>query len=106
MINDQKQSQKAAKLSGVLGKILHSLGLTERYNGWTAVNRWSEIVGEEMAKRAKAVKFEDGCLYVAVESDVWRQQISMQLDEIKKKIHQYPFGRAIKTIRLIRTGKG
>jgi predicted nucleic acid-binding Zn ribbon protein len=106
MIDGNKKLKSPDKFSGVLAKIMSSFGLTNRYNGWTVVSKWSEIVGDEIAQKAKAINFEDGCLFVAVEDDSWRQELSMRTDEILKKIKEYPFGRAIKKIRLIHSGKG
>lgn len=101
----KKEYQQPKPISGVIGKILSSFGLSGDYHGWMVVSKWEEIVGEEIANRAKAVRFENGLLYVAVEDDTWRQEISMKLDEIMEQIRSYPFGRAIKQIRLIKRGK-
>lgn len=106
MINGKNKLKSPDNFSGVLGRILKSFGLSERYNGWTVVSKWPEIVGNEIAQKAKAISYEDGCLVVAVEDDSWRQELSMRNDEIMKKIKEYSSGKAVKKIRLIHSGKG
>ena len=93
-------------MSGVLGQVIGALGLTNSYNGWLVVTRWSSIVGRSIAKEAKAVRYEDGCLYVAVADAAWRQELAMRLDELLEEIHSFPYGRSVKQIRLVQGTKG
>ncbi len=102
MKNNAQKNKKPQPISGVLGKVMSSLGLSKTYNGWMVVEKWPQIVGKELAKRSKAIRFENGILYVGVSDDSWRQEISMKSDEIISQIHSYPFGRSIKQIRLIK----
>lgn len=99
--NGQKK-KSPQPISSVIGKIMSSFGISKTYYGWMVVEKWPEIVGKELAKRSKAIRFEDGVLFVAITDDVWRQEISMKSDEIIAQIHSYPFGRSIKQIRLIK----
>ena len=87
-------------------KILKSYGLTDQFYGWSVINNWSEIVGSEIARRAKAVSFEEGCLYISIADDVWRQQLSMKYDELLKKIHSQPYGHVVKELKMIGRQKG
>ena len=89
-------------ISGVIGKIMSAFGISKTYHGWMVVEKWAEIVGSDIAHRSKAIRFEDGVLYVAVADDSWRQEISMKSDEIISQINSYPYGRSIKQIRLIK----
>ncbi|HUV30779.1 MAG TPA: DUF721 domain-containing protein [Acidobacteriota bacterium] len=89
-------------ISGLVDKVMGSLGLSQTYNGWQVVTRWPEIVGEQIAARAQAVRYSEGILYVAVKDAVWRQELAMQIGEILQTIRKYPFGRAVKQVRLVR----
>jgi len=89
-----------------MARVISSLGLTRSYNGWQVVNRWPDIVGKEIASRAHAFRYEDGCIYVAVEQSAWRQELSMRQEELLEKIRSYPGGRTIKEIRLVQGRKG
>jgi len=84
---------------------MHSLGLDRPYDGWQVVQHWPEIVGEAMAERATAFRYDDGTLFVAVPDDVWRHQLSMELESILKRVQAQPYGRAVQTIRLLRGRK-
>ncbi|UCG60498.1 MAG: DUF721 domain-containing protein [Candidatus Zixiibacteriota bacterium] len=94
------------EFSGVLGRVLKSLGLTGKYNGWLVVTRWDEIVGPAVSSKAKAVSYEDGCIFVAVRDSTWRQELSMRQEELLEKIHSLPYGKAVKRIRLVKDVKG
>lgn len=87
-------------ISGILQKVIGSFGLSKSYNGWLVVTNWAEIVGKDIADHARANRFEEGCLYVSVDDAVWRQQLSMSLESILKKIQSMPYGNAVKKIRL------
>jgi hypothetical protein len=93
-------------ISGVIGKVIASLGLSGSYNGWQVVNKWPEIVGNAIARKATAVRWEDGCLFVEVRDASWRQELAMKQDELLEKIHSLPYGRSVKEIRLVRGMKG
>jgi predicted nucleic acid-binding Zn ribbon protein len=93
-------------MSGVLARVISSLGIAKSYNGWQVVNLWPEIVGKEIASRADAIRFEDGCIYVAVKDSAWRQELSMRQEELLEKIRSYPYGRTVNEIRLVQGGKG
>ncbi len=69
------------------------------------VSNWPEIVGPALAEQARAKRFADGVLTVAVPDDAWRQQLAMQLETILRRIHSYPEGRQVKSIRLERGEK-
>ena len=86
--------------------MIGSLGLSKSYNGWLVVTRWPEIVGEQIAKRSKAVRYDDGVLFVIVEDAAWRQNLSMEMDNIMAAIRSYPFGKVIKHVRLIGSERG
>ena len=81
-------------------------GLANSYHGWLVVRHWPEIVGDIIAERALAEHYSDGVLYIAVEKDIWRQELQMQREEILKKIHSRPYGKAIKEIRYTGGRKG
>jgi predicted nucleic acid-binding Zn ribbon protein len=84
---------------------MRSLGLDRQYDGWQVVEHWPEIVGAKMAERAAAIRFDDGTLFVAVPDDVWRHQLSMELEAILKRVQAQPYGRAVQRIRLLRGRK-
>lgn len=101
-----KSRTNPVKMSGVLDNILGSLGLQKNYHGWTVVSRWPQLVGEHYARKSHAFRFDDGVLFVAVEDPIWRQEMAMDTEEILKIIHAEPYGRVVKSLRLVRGEKG
>ncbi len=93
-------------ISGVLNSLVRSLGLSRNYNGWLVVNNWPDIVGEQVARVSRAVRFEDGILFVAVEKDAWRQELTMQIESILANIRRLPYGGAVQQVRLVGPRKG
>ena len=99
-------SNEPKALGGVLAEALRTLGLDRQFDGWRVVDEWPNLVGDVTARKAEAVRFEDGVLVVAVPDDSWRQQLSMQREEILKRIHQLPHGQVVEQIRFERGEKG
>ena len=95
--------QEPTHLGNLIERVIGSLGLGERFHGWRIVSRWPEIVGPEIARHARAVRFADGILTVVVEKDVWRQELEMQLESILEKIRLTPGGKAVGKI-VLRSG--
>ena len=93
-------------IAGALESLIGSLGIADSYHGWMVVTKWPEIFAGPIAKRARAFKYDSGTLFVAVEDAAWRQNLSMEIEAMLEKIHSYPFGRTVKTLRLVRNEKG
>jgi hypothetical protein len=93
-------NNEPAHLGGLIEQVFLSLGLGNKFYGWRIANRWSEIVGGEIAKHSRAVKFADGTIFVVVEKDAWRQELEMQLESILNKIRILPGGKAVQKIVL------
>ncbi len=101
-----RHRQPHVPLGNILEKLVRSLGLSRAYNGWMVVNRWAEIAGPQIARRAPAIRFEDDTLFIAAADASWRQTLSLQEDDLLKKIHSYPFGAAVKRLRFVTGRKG
>ena len=99
-----RRRAKPAAIAGVVDQLVQSLGLTRQYHGWLMVSRWPEIVGSHYARKSRAIRFEDGTLYVAVAR--WRQQMALDTEKILDIIHSYPHGGVVKRLRLVWGEKG
>lgn len=93
-------------MANAIESAISALGLSTSYHGWMVVQKWPELVGESIANRAKAFRYDDGTLYVAVKDASWRQNLAMETETILAKIRSYPFGRSIKQIRLVASERG
>jgi len=102
----KREKANIFKLSGALDKVVRSLGLTKKYYGWLVVSNWPTIAGEQVAKVSKAVRFNEGILYIAVEDSAWRQELSMQSESIMESIRRQPYGKVVKQLRFVKGEKG
>ena len=83
-------------------------GLSRPLRGWMAIEAWPEVVGEAVARRARATGFEDGLLIVEVDSPAWVSQIGFLKRDYIVKINQRLGEGVIRDIRFIaaRGGRG
>ena len=102
MYNGKSTKKDAVLLGSFMDKILAGFGLNHNLGGWRAVMHWNEIVGEQLAKHSRALRFSDGTLLVSVEESGWRQECSLDSDRILKEIHEkLPGGKAVKKIQFV-----
>jgi hypothetical protein len=100
-IRNTATGKDAVKLGSLVDKLLAGFGLAHQLGGWRAVARWPEVVGEKNATVSRAIRFSDDTLLVSVPDPVWRQQLSLSVDDILEKIHALPGGRAVRRIHFI-----
>ena len=96
-----RAAKRAQPIAGILERVVRALGHSSEYGGWMAVSQWPEIVGPEIADVARAVKFSEGTLFVAVPDPSWRQELGFRREEILARIHRRPLGKVIKELRLV-----
>jgi predicted nucleic acid-binding Zn ribbon protein len=53
-----------------------------------ALRNWSEIVGEELAKRSSPERYERGTVWVAVTGSAWAREIRMIKDRILQRLRE------------------
>ena len=102
----RQKGRQPRPISGVIDALMGSLGLRNSYHGWLVVRNWPQIVGDHIARRSRAIRFDEGVLYVAVPDAVWRQELAMQVENILREIRCLPYGRVIKKVRLVQGQKG
>ncbi len=104
--SSDRSHRPARPISGIVDEVISSLGLTKSYNGWLVVSNWREIVGGQIAKKAPAIRFTDGVIYVAVQDSAWRQTLHLQLEDILKTIRSHPCGRGVQKVILVSGERG
>ena len=93
-------------IAGAVERLIDALGIAKSYHGWMVVTKWPDIVGEQIARAAKAFRFDEGVLYIAVPDASWRQNLVMETDTILLKIRSCPFGRVVTQLRFVHAEKG
>lgn len=78
---------KPESVAAIIQRLIDDLGLKKRYDQERIVQQWPEIVGETIARRAKATRIEHGKLYVNVDRPTWRNELILRKKDILKRIN-------------------
>ncbi len=81
-------------LEEILQVIIKKQNLEKVLEFYDLKERFSDIVGEQIAKQVKIEKFEKGVLTLQVESSAWKNEIFLLRENIIEKINQ-SFGKQI-----------
>ncbi|SEA24013.1 Protein of unknown function [Desulfuromusa kysingii] len=84
--SDRPPMKHAEKVSFLLKRILGQPGFGEQLNRHQAWLVWDQLVGEQIAARARPFKLRQGVLEVQVDHPVWMQQLQMMKPQILEKI--------------------
>ncbi len=76
-------NQKAAKpLKLVLEKLIEINGWQESMAFSGLLEKWEQIVGDNIAQHAKLQKLKQGILFIKTDSSVWRSELLIRQEEI------------------------
>jgi predicted nucleic acid-binding Zn ribbon protein len=93
------------RLAEVMPAALREMGLESGLRGWQALVEWPHAVGPQIARRSRAVRFQDGVLWVEVEGSVWLHQLTMLKRDLIRKIGERMGSDSIRDLRFI-NGRG
>ena len=65
----------------------------------SALEGWTEIVGEQIARHSRALSLNDGVLMVQVDGSVWAQELSLLSPEIQERFNRRLGSTAVREIR-------
>ena len=75
---EKQPSQNRGRVSS-LGDVLHQLlrrwGVDGKVREQRAVSHWSQIVGPRIAAHTRAVRVQDGKVFIAVQSSAWKTEL-------------------------------
>lgn len=80
--------KQAERVGPLLKQVLGERGMEERLSRYQAWLVWDKLVGEQIARRARPLRFRQGVLEVQVDHPVWMQQLQMLKPQILAKLHQ------------------
>jgi predicted nucleic acid-binding Zn ribbon protein len=80
--------KKAEKVGSLLKQVLGNQGLTDQLSRYQAWLVWDQLVGEQIARRARPLRLRQSVLEVQVDHPVWMQQLQMLKPKILEKINQ------------------
>lgn len=85
--SDRPPMKHAERVSSLLKQLLGQPGLGEQITRHQAWLVWDQLVGEQIAARARPLKLRKGVLEVQVDHPVWMQQLQMLKPTILAKIN-------------------
>lgn len=85
--SDRPPMKNAERVSSLIKQLLGQPGLGEQITRHQAWLIWDQLVGEQIAARARPLKLRKGVLEVQVDHPVWMQQLQMLKPAILEKIN-------------------
>ena len=90
----------------ILSGLLHHLGLANGVEGWRAVDVWAEAVGPRIARRTRALGFQDGVLMVEVEGSAWQYELGFLKRRLLKELQRRLGSARVRELRFVQTRGG
>lgn len=73
-------------LGPLMERVLSGLGLSREVAEWKTLHRWPEVAGKKMAARVRAVRVQDGVLWVQ-SGPQWAAEVSARKSELLDKLN-------------------
>lgn len=70
-----------------LTALFESASFADGLAGWRAVEKWGDVVGERIAAKTNALRYERGTLVVEVCNSTWIQELSFLQRGIKRRVN-------------------
>lgn len=61
---------------------------SKKIKGYQIVSNWENLAGKEIAKSSQPIKIQDKCLFLAVKSNVWANELNLRKGELVEKINR------------------
>ena len=88
-------------IAGAIKNFLKKTGLEKAIAQQNALERWSTVVGKNVAKNTSAESIEHGTLVIRVATPAWRQELQFQKKEIINSINKELRQKTIKDIKFV-----
>ena len=75
------------KVDAVLAEVLDRHGVADQVRRMGVLDAWPGIVGEQVAKVARAKGVQDATLYVEVDTSAWLMELNMLRAEFLKRVN-------------------
>ncbi|MBS1537087.1 MAG: DUF721 domain-containing protein [Bacteroidetes bacterium] len=91
-------NENFTSLSVLLNKFLRERGLEQKMKELSVPQYWRDIVGEQVNKVSVVKYFENGQLFVEVRASVWRSELLLRREDIRRKINERCGGEVVREI--------
>ena len=75
------------------------------YIAHSVLSHWADIIGDEVARRVRAVAIQDGKLFLYTSDATWKNEMRMTMPDTVQRVNQYAGARLIRTIAFTRTAR-
>ncbi len=82
-----------------LERLTRSLGIGKMLDEYGVLEVWGPVVGERIAAVSTALRIENGVLFIGVTTAPWRAELSMQRQDIMRKINAAVGKEVVREIR-------
>jgi predicted nucleic acid-binding Zn ribbon protein len=76
------------RITKVVDDVIKDIGLGKAMDEQRILELWPEVAGEDLAGRAIALSFKEGCLYVAVANPSLRTGLTMRVPEFLERFNE------------------
>jgi predicted nucleic acid-binding Zn ribbon protein len=76
------------KITKIIDDVIKDIGLEKAMDERRVLELWREVAGEDLAERAVAYSFKEGCLYVAVANPSLRTGLTMRAPEFLERFNE------------------
>ena len=83
-----RKNEGPQPISRILEGALRQYGLQERFAERSVLQKWTAVVGEEVAAHSRAVDLADGVLVLEADHGAWRQELTLLMPAIIKKFNE------------------
>jgi hypothetical protein len=94
--------KQAASAGALIRNLLRQRGMEGKLREYRAWQVWDEVVGPQIAARARPVRIREGVLEVRVDQPVWMQQLQLLKPKILGRLNERLEGAVIKDLYLRR----
>ena len=74
-------------LKAVLEKFLKDKMWSKKIKGYQIIHNWENLAGKEISQSSQPIKIQDKCLFLAVKSNVWANELNLRKGELIQKIN-------------------
>ena len=61
---------------------------SKKIKGYQIISNWESLAGKEIAQSSQPIKIQDKCLFLAVKSNVWANELNLRKGELIEKINR------------------
>ena len=86
-------------MRSILDSVVDEMGINRKLNTSNIFNHWEEIVGHEIAKRARPGKLVNMTLYISVTSSTRANELSLMSEGLIEKINSFADEKVVEKVR-------